>query len=101
MPPAVKLNLRLPPDLKEQAEQVAAFHGLSLNALCVMALRSYVPWLAGKASRSVRAGLQAPTAPAPSLPDRSAGRRVVALNAPCPCGSGLKFKRCCGRDQRR
>ena len=22
----------------------------------------------------------------------------VARNAPCPCGSGKKFKRCCGKD---
>lgn len=25
------------------------------------------------------------------------GKGVVALNAPCPCGSGLKYKRCCGK----
>jgi len=23
---------------------------------------------------------------------------AVARNAPCPCGSGRKYKRCCGRD---
>ncbi|EQD34131.1 SEC-C motif domain protein, partial [mine drainage metagenome] len=23
----------------------------------------------------------------------------VARNAPCPCGSGRKFKRCCGKDR--
>jgi len=23
-----------------------------------------------------------------------------ALNAPCPCGSGLKYKRCCGVDKK-
>jgi hypothetical protein len=23
-----------------------------------------------------------------------------ALNAPCPCGSGMKYKRCCGADSR-
>lgn len=27
-----------------------------------------------------------------SLPDTSIGR-----NAPCPCGSGRKYKKCCGR----
>ncbi|MEE0945930.1 MAG: preprotein translocase subunit SecA [Acutalibacteraceae bacterium] len=26
------------------------------------------------------------------------GKGVVALNAPCPCGSGKKYKRCCGRE---
>ena len=28
------------------------------------------------------------------------GKGVVALNAPCPCGSGLKYKRCCGKDSK-
>ena len=100
MPTPAKLNLRLPPDLKAQAETVASFHGLSLNALCVMALRSYVPYLARKSEGL--AGFQAPALPAPSAPLRVVRQRVargpvVALNAPCPCGSGLKFKRCCGR----
>ncbi len=26
------------------------------------------------------------------------GKGAVAKNAPCPCGSGLKYKRCCGKD---
>ena len=26
------------------------------------------------------------------------GKGVVSKNAPCPCGSGLKYKRCCGKD---
>ncbi len=25
-------------------------------------------------------------------------RKKVGRNAPCPCGSGKKYKRCCGRD---
>jgi len=32
----------------------------------------------------------AAAAPAPTAPRR------VGRNAPCPCGSGLKYKRCCG-----
>jgi FkbM family methyltransferase len=27
------------------------------------------------------------------------GRRAVGRNDPCPCGSGLKYKRCCGAGQ--
>ena len=27
------------------------------------------------------------------------GKGVVGKNAPCPCGSGLKYKRCCGKNQ--
>ena len=27
------------------------------------------------------------------------GKGAVGKNAPCPCGSGLKYKRCCGKNQ--
>lgn len=27
------------------------------------------------------------------------GKGVVSKNAPCPCGSGKKYKRCCGKDE--
>jgi len=27
-------------------------------------------------------------------------RRVTGRNKPCPCGSGKKFKRCCGAPRR-
>ena len=95
----VRFTLRLPPDLAPQAEAMAQHLGLSLNALCVMALRSHVSYL----SRTYRpppvdpARLQAPTAsaPGPSV-RRRVGVPVVALNAPCPCGSGKKYKRCHG-----
>lgn len=30
-------------------------------------------------------------------PSPPAARRKVARNAPCPCGSGRKFKKCCGK----
>lgn len=33
--------------------------------------------------------------PSPSRPMKSTAR--VGRNAPCPCGSGKKYKRCCGR----
>ena len=95
----VRFTLRLPPDLAPQAEAMAQHLGLSLNALCVMALRSQVSYL----SRTYRPppvdppGLQAPTAPAPGPSvRRRVGVPVVALNAPCPCGSGKKYKRCHG-----
>jgi hypothetical protein len=32
-----------------------------------------------------------------SQPRRPEGRRKVGRNEPCPCGSGKKFKMCCGR----
>ena len=33
-------------------------------------------------------------APAPVKADKKIGR-----NSPCPCGSGKKYKNCCGRNQ--
>ncbi len=35
---------------------------------------------------------------APSAPPVSSATASVSRNASCPCGSGRKFKRCCGRD---
>lgn len=31
-------------------------------------------------------------------PNTVVGKGTVPLNAPCPCGSGLKYKRCCGKN---
>jgi uncharacterized protein YecA (UPF0149 family) len=33
--------------------------------------------------------------------DRPLASRGVRRNDPCPCGSGEKFKHCCGRDEER
>ncbi len=33
-------------------------------------------------------------------PARASSPSVPSLNAPCPCGSGKKFKRCCGAKDR-
>lgn len=35
----------------------------------------------------------------PAVPERRAPK--VGRNAPCPCGSGRKYKKCCGRDSGR
>ncbi len=32
-------------------------------------------------------------------PQTVRGKGIVSKNAPCPCGSGLKYKRCCGKDE--
>jgi preprotein translocase subunit SecA len=38
---------------------------------------------------------------APPLPDMPVeqvqSERTIGRNEPCPCGSGLKYKKCCGR----
>ena len=35
-------------------------------------------------------------APAPAMP--APRRDAVGRNDPCPCGSGKKYKKCCGRN---
>ena len=39
----------------------------------------------------------APAASGGSRPSAKAGGRKVGRNEPCPCGSGKKYKHCCGR----
>lgn len=51
------------------------------------------PPLAGPAGGETQAG--APAAPHPE-PYQKSGPKV-GRNAPCPCGSGKKYKKCCGR----
>ena len=31
------------------------------------------------------------------ITDRAVGKKKVGRNDPCPCGSGTKYKKCCGR----
>jgi len=39
-----------------------------------------------------------PVGPAPQRPvGQALGQKKVGRNQPCPCGSGKKFKKCCGR----
>lgn len=36
--------------------------------------------------------------PLPDVPvEQAHGERAVGRNDPCPCGSGKKFKKCCGK----
>jgi len=51
-----------------------------------------------------RVGIVKEGAPAPSPMAEAAGRKEavaagkkVGRNDPCPCGSGKKYKKCCGR----
>ena len=96
-------TLRLPAALKAEADAYAASLGLSLNALCAVALRDYLD------ARS-RGGQPAKTAARPLPAPRSAPRHAPAptrapvvytepaggVYAPCSCGSGKKWKFCHG-----
>ena len=47
----------------------------------------------GKAAQAARAGA------GPVQPRRVAASQKVGRNDPCPCGSGKKYKACCGKNQ--
>lgn len=60
------------------------------------ALERFVPLLLQLWNQTPRADLggRAPANVATAAPPRT--RQKVGRNAPCPCGSGKKYKRCCG-----
>ena len=97
-------TLRLPDGLKGDAETYAASLGISLNALCSVALRDYLD-----ARRPDLSSV--PPAPVVRATPADSGRKCPAagilaavyvqpvggVNSPCPCGSGQKWKRCHGK----
>ena len=98
-----KLNLRLPVDLHAEAVDLAAYMGVSLNGLCMMALRN---WIAYQNRNRRPAALQGTTGEATTSVSLVRGRSSAinnfpepagGVNQPCPCGSGKKYKRCHGR----
>jgi hypothetical protein len=126
---ASSTSLRLPAQLKAEVTAYADALGLSLNALCAVALRDYLdqrkrppapqpaplpsaqsspsPTLAGGGA----AAASVAKAPAPILQPKTQQKPTLAQqgmpgtrwqvpkvpgNSPCPCGSGRKYKKCCG-----
>jgi len=57
---------------------------------CVTAIAAY--WR-GQGSKQISMPLMASPTPPPTRASTKVGR-----NEPCPCGSGKKFKKCCGKD---
>lgn len=103
------LTLRLPDPLMAEAQAYAESLGLSLNGLCAVALRDYLDARKGKPA-GAPAKVSQPLA-APSPRKASVGAKMpsplaqpptawpvpkVGPNAPCPCGSGKKYKKCHG-----
>jgi len=80
-----------------------------LNYLCA-GLRTFfthalptLDWMAqaynsGRPPAQIMQRLQSPGGAGGSPPPapKTAGRKPVGRNSPCPCGSGNKYKRCCG-----
>jgi len=77
------VNLSLDPCLVERARLAASSDGVSLSA--------WVSRLIAGATRPL------PSVPV-AAPKTVAPPRAVSRNAPCPCGSGDKYKRCCGKN---
>jgi preprotein translocase subunit SecA len=50
---------------------------------------------AARRAREVTQSGLGPSHPIPSLASHEPAEPKVGRNAPCPCGSGLKYKRCC------
>lgn len=113
MPSPAKLNLRLPPDLRAEAATQAEASGISLNAWLTLGVRNWVSYKRREfqqiAARPVDHRHRPPPRTAASRKGTTASRPAaspapaaqafpkVGRNDPCPCGSGLKFKRCHGR----
>lgn len=97
-------TLRFPDPLKTEASEYAESLGISLNALVAVALREYLDQR--QPSPSVSAEVpplpieeppwQDERPPVPAEPVRRRSLKV-GRNDPCPCGSGKKYKVCCGR----
>ena len=51
----------------------------------------------GIETRGREARSQGSNQPAPAVASRPAGSKKIGRNDPCPCGSGKKYKKCCGR----
>lgn len=106
--------VRLPEAFKAEAAAYADTLGVSLNALCVVALRDYLDARKGLEAAPAPVSVPEPSpapspapSPSPALvrPVRAAAAarvveprtgQKVGRNEPCPCGSGRKFKNCCG-----
>jgi hypothetical protein len=96
---ALRVEDELYNELKELAET---------NRLCKGNLSQYIRfvlWRHVSGVRSKRAREQRlSSGDRPTLPNNQPQKTVkykgpkVSRNAPCPCGSGKKFKKCCGRN---
>ena len=110
------MTLRMSDDLRDRAAVFAEGVGITLNALIVVAVNDYLALRprpgtegAGGATEAKRGICGLPTTrlvDAPPGTERKRGARGLTEkpfkgtpgNAPCPCGSGKKYKRCCGKE---
>jgi len=86
-----RFTLRLDQELKGDLAAWASSMGLTLNDLAVRLLRAS---LEGAREREAMRRAQEKLEKSPA---QSAQKTTPARNAQCTCGSGKKFKRCCGK----
>ena len=79
------VNLSLDPRLVERARLAASTDGVSLSA-----------WVSRLISGAIRYHDSVTDAAPPAISHPREKPPAVSRSAPCPCGSGLKYKRCCG-----
>lgn len=104
------MTLRLIPELQERAAAQCERTGISMSKLIALALDNYLTFTERNQPRRQRVSEPPPerapsssptdfdSAPRKSLEDIRASfpkTRKVGVNEPCPCGSGIKFKKCC------
>jgi hypothetical protein len=70
--------------------------GMKNEAICPDATNRYLNAIA-EAYRKNKPNSAPPAAPAAPAPQNEPNPQVPR-SAPCPCGSGQKYKRCCGKD---
>lgn len=85
-----QLTVRVRNELAADADSYCAEVGLTFNALVAVALSDFL--------RLRRRRRKAVAVPSPAA--RAAATSRVGRNDPCPCGSGNKWKRCCGNPLR-
>lgn len=102
MPDTAKFNLRMPAELHQQATELAARLGISLNAFAVLALRNWVEYQDGKLGKGRLPARQEAQPSAPLRPPSVSAAPVrvvpkVGKHQRCPCGSGQLYGQCHGR----
>ena len=102
------MTVRMSDDLRDRAAVFAKGVGITLNALMAVALNDYLALRTGCGFPESRAREMDGAKPeSPNLTGArgegiapAAGPTSSSRNALCPCGSGKKYKRCCGQNGR-
>lgn len=94
------LRLQRHCERRMSSEQATEWHGVCIHAVGEQLLRYGIKLSAGQGEppRSVETTAPGSTvASVQNAAQRSRQKTKVGRNAPCVCGSGRKFKKCCGR----